>query len=110
LTTPSEFARRSNSPPPQAGEETEAQIRRVAAEFEAMVLAELLQPIFAEIDPDGLGGGGAGEAMFRPMLVQEYAMGIARNGGVGLGDAVVRELTRMQAALPSGGDDDGAAR
>ena len=34
--------------------------------------------------------------LFRPMLVEQYAESIARSGGIGLADAVVRELTRMQ--------------
>lgn len=73
------------------------EIRRVAEEFEAMVLSELLGPVFEQIDPNGLGGGGAGEQMFRPMLVQQYAAAMARSGGVGLADSVIRELTRLQA-------------
>lgn len=76
------------------------EIRRVAEEFEAMVLAELLNPVFEQIDPNGLGGGGAGEQMFRPMLVQQYAAGMARAGGIGLAESVVREMTRMQTTSP----------
>jgi Rod binding domain-containing protein len=99
------------TPAPQAGEEGAQEIRRVAEEFEALVLAELLQPTFAQIDPNGLGGGGAGEEMFRPMLVQQYAAGMARAGGVGLADAVVRELTRLQTmAAPPAEESNGADR
>ncbi|MGE0046681.1 MAG: rod-binding protein [Hyphomonadaceae bacterium] len=76
------------------------EIRRVAEEFEAMVLAELLQPVFEQIDPNSLGGGGSGEQMFRPMLIQEYAGGMARAGGIGIADSVFRELTRMQVIAP----------
>lgn len=86
------------------------EIRRVAEEFEAMVLAELLQPVFEQIDPDGLGGGGSGEAMFRPMLVQQYAAGMARAGGIGLADSVVHELTRMQNVVTPTEESDGADR
>lgn len=84
-----------NSRPPLQAEMQE--IRRVAEEFEAMVLAELLQPVFAQMDTDGLGGGGDGEQMFRPMLVQQYAQSMARAGGIGLADSVIREMTRLQA-------------
>jgi Rod binding domain-containing protein len=96
-------AARDRTAPP-ASTQTSEEARRVAEEFEAMALAELLQPIFAQINPRGLGGGGAGEEMFRPMLVQEYAAAMAKGGGVGLADAVMRELTRLQAAAPSQGD------
>ncbi|MBL8551848.1 MAG: rod-binding protein [Hyphomonadaceae bacterium] len=93
------------TPPAQASEET----RRLAEEFEAMALAQMLQPMFASIDPRGLGGGGAGEEMFRPMLVQEYAGAMARAGGIGLADAVVRELMRLQ-TVPPAEDPNGAHR
>lgn len=73
-----------------------AEFRRTAEEFEAMALGQLLQPIFAAMSTDGLGGGGVGEEMFRPMLVDEYAKNLARSGGVGLGHYVIQELMRMQ--------------
>lgn len=71
-------------------------IRKVAQDFEAMVLGQLLQPMFNALDADGLGGGGAGEKMFRPMLVENYARGIATKGGIGVADAVFRELMAIQ--------------
>jgi Rod binding domain-containing protein len=72
------------------------ELRRVAEEFEAVFLAEMLAPMFDGIDTEGLGGGGMGEQMFRPMLVERYAEAIARAGGVGVAESVVRELVRMQ--------------
>ena len=86
--------------PPQAGEQIPPEIRRVAEEFEAMALGELLRPMFEALKTDGLGGGGFGEEMFRPMLVEQYAQSIAKSGGVGLADAIVAELVRMQSAAP----------
>ena len=74
------------------------ELRRVAQEFESMVLRELLGPMFEPLDTEGVGGGGAGERMFRPMLVGEYAEGMAARGGVGLADLVLAELVRLQAA------------
>lgn len=81
--------------------EAPPEIRRVAEEFEAMALAELLGPMFEALDTDGLGGGGFGEQMFRPMLVRQYAENIARTGGVGLADNIIAELMRVQAAPPA---------
>jgi peptidoglycan hydrolase FlgJ len=74
------------------------ELRRTAQEFESMVLRELLGPMFEPLDTDGLGGGGAGERMFRPMLVGEYAQGMAARGGIGLADLVLAELVRLQGA------------
>lgn len=83
-------------PTPQLGAAAPGQEARVAQEFEAMVLNELFGLMFQGLSTDGPFGGGTGEAMFRPMLIQEYAKGVASNGGVGLGDAVLAEITRLQ--------------
>jgi len=72
------------------------EIRRVAEEFESVFLAEMLAPMFEALDTEGLGGGGQGEQMFRPMLVSQYAESIANAGGVGIADNIIRELLRMQ--------------
>jgi len=72
------------------------QLRRAAEEFEAVFLSEMLAPMFESLDTDGLGGGGMGEQIFRPMLVERYAEAISRAGGVGVADSVVRELMRLQ--------------
>lgn len=79
-------------------------LRKVAEEFEGMVLGELIAPLFANMPTDGLGGGGPGEAMFRPMLVKRYAEAMAQAGGIGLADGVYAELVRLQ------GGDNGAGR
>lgn len=81
------------APGAAAGTET---ARRVGQEFEALFLSEMLAPVFEGIDADGLFGGGEGEKMFRSMMVQEYGKAIAQSGGVGIADAVQREILRMQ--------------
>lgn len=84
---------------PESG--SESAIRKAAQEFEALVLTELLAPVFEPLDTEGVGGGGAGERMFRPMLVQHYAQLVAASGGVGFADAVTQELMALQSAAPS---------
>lgn len=81
-----------------------AEIRRVAEEFESVFLAEMLAPMFEGVETDGLGGGGAGEKMFRPMLIERYAQAIAQAGGIGLADSVMSELARLQTIAPEGAD------
>jgi Rod binding domain-containing protein len=75
---------------------SEDSIRKTARDFEAMVIGELLAPMFEALDTNGLGGGGEGEKMFRPMLVREYANAMTAAGGIGLSDAVAQEMIRMQ--------------
>jgi Rod binding domain-containing protein len=84
------------------------EILRVAEEFESVFLAEMLAPMFEALDTEGLGGGGQGEQMFRPMLVQQYAESISQAGGVGIADSIVRELLRMQQTVVVEESTDGA--
>ncbi len=83
------------------------ELRRAAEEFEAVFIAQMLAPMFEGLDTEGLGGGGFGEQIFRPMLVERYAEALSRAGGVGIADSVVRELMRLQATTEAA---DGADR
>jgi len=96
---------------PRAPDAPPPEIERVAREFEAIFLAEMLAPMFDGLDTDGLGGGGMGEEIFRPMLIERYAEAISRVGGVGIADSIVRELMRLQqtSAVPPEEPADGAA-
>jgi Rod binding domain-containing protein len=73
-----------------------AAMARTAREFEAMALGALLQPMFEGLGKGGAFGGGPGEAMWRPLMVKEFARAIAEGGGLGLGDAVMRQMIAMQ--------------
>jgi Rod binding domain-containing protein len=77
--------------------EPSAEMKRAAKEFEAMLIGQLMAPMFAALKTDGMFGGGAGEEMFRPMLIEQYAQGITQAGGIGLSDSIAREMMRMQA-------------
>ncbi len=70
--------------------------REAAQEFEAVFLSEMLAPMFENLGEDGLFGGGSGERIYRSMLVQEYAKALSRKGGVGIADAVEREILKLQ--------------
>jgi Rod binding domain-containing protein len=43
-------------------------------------------------------GAGNGENVYRSLLSQEYAKVAAKSGGVGIADAVQREIIRLQEA------------
>lgn len=73
-----------------------AAMRRAAQDFESVFLAEILRGM-----SQGLAGSGAsagGDDPFGSMLQDEYAKVIARRGGIGIADAVLREMMRAQAA------------
>mgnify|MGYP001366477462 CR=1 FL=1 len=79
-----------------SGVKTRAQAEEVARQFERMFISEMLAPMFQGLETDGPTGGGNAEATFRPMLVDQYADAIARGGGPGIADAVLKEILRLQ--------------
>ena len=79
----------------QAG--NDAKLKKSAQDFTAVALGEMLAPMFDTLDQTGgTFGGGGGEAAFRPMLVQEFAKTMARQGGFGLTEQVAQAMLTMQ--------------
>ena len=70
-------------------------LRHAAREFEAIFLAQVLGTMTQGLGGDDLLGDGQGDA-FREMLNQEVAKLISRSGGVGVADAVLREMLKAQ--------------
>jgi Rod binding domain-containing protein len=70
--------------------------RAAAEEFEANFISQLLGFMFSGIKSDGPFGGGNSEKVYRSMQNDQYAREIARGGGVGIADDVMREIIRMQ--------------
>ncbi|MBL26837.1 MAG: chemotaxis protein chel [Rhodospirillaceae bacterium] len=86
---------------PQVGENTDRrQIREIAETFEAQFVGQMLGHMYAGIETDGPFGGGFGEEMFRSMMIDEYGKIMTRRGGIGIADAVERELLKMQEVQP----------
>lgn len=75
---------------------TPDEIRSVANEFEQFFLAQMLDHMFSGIATDGPFGGGNGESIFRSLLNTEYAKIISQSGGIGMADAVQKEILRLQ--------------
>ncbi len=69
---------------------------RTAQEFESFFLSRALDDMFSGVKTDGPMGGGQGESMFRALLNEEYGKVISGTGGVGIADAVYREIIRLQ--------------
>jgi Rod binding domain-containing protein len=74
----------------------EAVARRVAGEYESVFLAQILDVMFAGIETDGMFGGGHAETIYRSLLNQEYAGEIAKSGGIGVADTIMREILQVQ--------------
>lgn len=73
-----------------------AQMRKVAEDFEAFFLSQMLQPLFANLEAEQPFGGGTAEKLWKSLQVDEYGKAFARSGGIGIADAVVKEMLRMQ--------------
>jgi Rod binding domain-containing protein len=90
----------ANRPPVPVRTNDPATAREAAEEFEAFFLSQVLNSMFKGFKSDGMFGGGHGEAVYRPLMMQEYAKLIAERGGIGLADAVMRELLITQEIQP----------
>jgi len=69
---------------------------QAAQEFEAFFLSQMLAGMFAGVETDPVFGGGPGETVFRSLMIDEYGKTLARSGGVGIADSVLREIIRLQ--------------
>ncbi|MBK1837981.1 rod-binding protein [Azospirillum sp. YIM B02556] len=75
-----------------------SQLRKSAGEFESQFVSQMLGPMFEGIETDETFGGGRGEEMFRPMLVEQFGKQITQRGGFGIAKQVYDELLRAQEA------------
>jgi len=69
-----------------------AALKRVGQDFEAQFLSQMIGHMFADVKTNKMFGGGKGEEMFRSLLVDEYGKSIAKAGGIGIADQVVRSV------------------
>jgi flagellar protein FlgJ len=71
-------------------------IDKAAKEFESVFISQFLGAMFSGIKSDDNTGGGEGEEMFRSMMVDQYASGIEKQGGLGLATSVKSQMLKMQ--------------
>jgi len=96
LPMPPVETRRAGPSTDVSGIKTRDQAQEVAQQFERMFISEMLRPMFEGLETDGPFGGGNAEATFRPMLIDQYSDAIAKGGGIGIADSVLKEILRMQ--------------
>jgi Rod binding domain-containing protein len=75
-----------------------AKAEKVAQEFEAVFISQMLQPMFKDIEAEEPFGGGQGEDVWKAMMVDEIGKQMAKAGGIGLAASVKQEILRMQEA------------
>lgn len=69
---------------------------KTGEDFESFFLSQVFENMFAGVGTDSLFGGGNGETVYRSLLLQQYSKVAAKTGGVGIADAVQREILRAQ--------------
>lgn len=72
--------------------------RAMAEDFEAVFLNTMLSQMFAGIKTPEPFGGGHAEETYRGLMVEEYAKAITESGGIGVADAIHRQLVELQEA------------
>jgi len=73
-----------------------AKAKQTAQDFEAQFLSQMIGSMFTGVNTSGLFDGGHGEEMFRSMLFDQYGKVLAKAGGIGIADAVQREILKAQ--------------
>jgi peptidoglycan hydrolase FlgJ len=94
VTSLSPAAGASLATPPSASDGSSVQ--QAAKNFEAFFLSQTFQSMFSDVGTDSLFGGGDGEKIYRSMLLQQYSEEAAKRGGIGIADAVQREMLQLQ--------------
>jgi len=74
-----------------------ARADKAAKEFEAVFIAQLLEPLFSSVETPAIAGGGKSEAFFKGLLQENYAKAFAERGGFGLATQVKAALLDIQA-------------
>ncbi len=87
-------ARATDGPSRPRGQSPD-EIRATAEDFEAVFLAQMMEHMMGETTQSSFGGG-PGEKAFSSMLNEEYAKVLAKAGGIGLADALAREMLALQ--------------
>ncbi|AMW33845.1 chemotactic signal-response protein chel [Haematospirillum jordaniae] len=75
-------------------------VQAAAESFESFFLSQALQAMFAGIKTNETFGGGIGEDKWRSLLIDEYGKSIAKAGGIGLADHVVKAMLQAQETTP----------
>lgn len=71
-------------------------VEKTAKDFEAVFITQMVQHMFAGIEPDPLFGGGNAEDVFKTFLFDEYGKAVSKAGGIGIASNVARELLKTQ--------------
>ena len=75
---------------------TEAETKKAATQFEALLLHQMMNAMWQTVPKDGLLSGSREESLYRDMLNQAVATSIAENKSIGIRDVVMKDLQKQQ--------------
>ena len=78
--------------------------KKTAQDFEAFFITQMLETMFSDVKPDTMFGGGQAEKIYRSFMLDEYGKMMAKSGGIGVGDAVLKELLKTQEVTDNKGE------
>lgn len=68
---------------------------KAGQEFEALMVGQMLESMFAGVETGNAFGGGEGERTWRSFMLQEYGKAIAEAGTLGIGHMVEADVARL---------------
>lgn len=92
--------------PVQAGQQADGarspeQLRVLAAQFEALLLSQMLQQMRSSLFDDGDSDSGFAKGPLGDAMYSELGLALARAGGIGLTESMMEPLLREAGALPT---------
>ncbi|HCM84122.1 MAG TPA: rod-binding protein [Alphaproteobacteria bacterium] len=69
---------------------------KVFEDYEAVYMSQMLSHMYAGVEVDPMFGGGPAEETMRSLLINEYGKMMAQRGGIGLADAMKKQMLEMQ--------------
>ena len=91
--TDAKLERFSKADPAKLSQE---EIRKLAQDFEAFFLSQVLEYMTQDLETGGMFGGGHAEGIYRSMMNEEYGKSIAARGGMGIGDILFADMMKLQ--------------
>ena len=84
------------SAPATASQRHADPLRRAARELESVFLTQMLDHMSSGLSSEAPFGGGHAERLWRSTLNEHYAKAMAGRGGIGIADAIYRDMLRWQ--------------
>ena len=90
------FLNQRQVPETSVSGKNQAELKKVAEEFEAVFIAQLLKIMRETIEESGTEGSGFGKSVYTELFDQEIALAMARRGALGIGDIIYKSFAEEQ--------------